>query len=180
MGAFASEAALRLVGELGDGWHSWLNTTETFRKRWSVISESAQSAGRSSNEIEPATHLAVSFPRSLTEKRKALIAGKATLIVEKTLLREFGYARNPDDYQNILSLSKDDVSKLMRTAADLPDEYVYRTMAIGKLDDIGEKIDELAEVGVKHFAVLDLLGPITTRRTIRMFRRIIRDYSQRS
>jgi hypothetical protein len=35
----------------------------------------------------------------------------------------------------------------------------------------------LREVGVKHFAVLYLLGPITAERTIRMFRNTIRDYS---
>lgn len=59
VGAFSSKNALRVVGRQGDGWYSWLNTPNTFRRRWNIILEAAQEAERPSEKIQPASHIMV-------------------------------------------------------------------------------------------------------------------------
>jgi hypothetical protein len=49
-------------------------------------------------------------------------------------------------------------------------------MAIGGIDEVKDNIGNLARLGVRHFAIVDLLGPKTVRRTLKLFRKIIRDY----
>jgi len=176
VGAFASKEALQVVGRFGDGWYPWLNTPDTFRKRWSIIRGAAELAGRSAKQIEPVLHVMVAFPRGSAQKRNALRAGKAALVVEKTLLASLGYTARTSHYQNLISLTKEDVAKVTDAAQEVPDHIVHQTMAIGGSKEVRERIDELIEVGVKHFAIVDILGPRTARRTLKLFSKIIRDY----
>jgi phthiodiolone/phenolphthiodiolone dimycocerosates ketoreductase len=46
IGVFASKIALQVVGQLADGWLPWINTPDTFERRWSLIKEAAELAGR--------------------------------------------------------------------------------------------------------------------------------------
>jgi len=176
VGAMASKSALQVVGRFGEGWYPWLNTPDTYRKRWSIIREAAESAGRSPEKIESVLHVMVAFPQNATEKRNALRAAKTCLILEKTILASLGYTSQTDHYQNLTCPSKEEVTKTLEAAKAVPDDVAYRTMAIGGSDEVKEKIDELLKVGVRHFAILNLLGPRTARRTIGSFRKIIRDY----
>jgi alkanesulfonate monooxygenase SsuD/methylene tetrahydromethanopterin reductase-like flavin-dependent oxidoreductase (luciferase family) len=66
VGAMASKRALQVVGKLGDGWYAWFNTPDTFKKRWSIVKEAAKSVRRRAEQIEPASHLMVAFPRNTT------------------------------------------------------------------------------------------------------------------
>jgi len=45
------------------------------------------------------------------------------------------------------------------------------------IDAVEERIEELSKVGVRHFAVADLLAPNTVRRTLALFRKVIKSYS---
>jgi len=176
VGAFASKAALQVVGRLGDGWFPWLNSGDTFRKRWSIVKEAAESAGRSPDLIEPCSMFMVAFPRNSAEKNDALIAGKANLIMERALLASLGQKEKIDQYQNLVSLSKEDIAKIMDAVEGVPDDFVYRTMAIGGISEVKEKVDELSRAGVRHLAIVDLLAPKTVERTLNLLRKIIRDY----
>lgn len=173
VGAFASERALSVVGRFGDGWYPWLNTPETFRKRWSVVKEAAQSVGRSVKRIEPVAQVLVAFPRSAKEERDALTRAKATLVAEKTLLRSLGYTPNTDQYQNLVHPFRDDVSKIMKAIREVPDEIVYKTMAIGGLSEVNDRINELVSAGARQIAIFDLMGLKTAKRTFSLLRKII-------
>jgi phthiodiolone/phenolphthiodiolone dimycocerosates ketoreductase len=177
VGAFASKAGLEVVGHLADGWLPWFNTADTFRKRWSVIKEAAQSRGRSLDEIEPATHIMMAFPRNAAEKRDALLAAKAFLLTEKKVLMalEKEVSLPVLHYQNLVA-SKDYVAKIMEAAKALPDHVVHEVMSIGGIDELKEKIDDLRRVGVRHFAIADLLAPKNQRRTLQMLRKVIKQY----
>jgi len=175
VGAFASRRTLDVVGRLGDGWHSWINTPETFRKSWTIIAKAAESAGRNPNKIDSTTHLMVATPRNSEERRLALLAGKATLLMEKNVARSLGYSPEVEQYQHLMVL-KEDVARVMMSAERIPDELVHKTMAIGGVDEIEEKIDWFAESGVKHLAVTDLLAPKTAKRTMKLFSRIMKKY----
>ena len=176
VGAMASRRALEIVGRLGDGWYPWLNTSDTYRRRWSTIKEAAEEAGRSVKQIEPVLHVMMAFPQNASESKSALSAGKTSLVTEKTVLASLGYTPQTGHYQNLVSLSKKDVANIMDIAEGIPDDLVYQTMAIGGIDEVKDNIDKLARLGVRHFAIVDLLGPKTVRRTLKLFRKIIRDY----
>lgn len=176
VGAIASKGALRIVGRFGDGWHAWLNTPETFKKRWAIIKEAAESAGRSAKQIRANSHIMVAFPRNAAEEKEALLAGKAHLFVEKNMLRALGYATQMPQYQNAMVL-KQDVAQIMKAAESVPEEFVHRVLAIGGIHEVEERIKELARVGVTHFVVGDLLAPRTVKRTLRIFPKIIKEFS---
>jgi phthiodiolone/phenolphthiodiolone dimycocerosates ketoreductase len=173
IGAFASPRALRVAGKRGDGWHSWINTPDTFRKRWAVVRESIKASGRSDRKFVTSSHLMIALPRNHEERKAALLAGKATLLMEKDVLVSMGYASEVAQYQHQMVL-REDVAKVMDEAAKIPDDLVYRTMAIGGIGEIEEKVEELAKAGIKHLAIADLLAPKTAKRTLQICRRITR------
>jgi phthiodiolone/phenolphthiodiolone dimycocerosates ketoreductase len=176
VGVFASKKGLEVAGRYGDGWHSWLNTPDLFRKRWALVKEAAEAAGRSPSSVDNTSHLMVAFPRNAKEKKNAIIAGKATLIMEKTLLKSLGHTPETTDYQNLVSCSQEQVDMILHAAEAVPDEILYRTAAIGEIEDVKVRVEELRRAGVKHYAILDLLAPRGIKRTLDLFRKIIRDY----
>ena len=175
VGAFASPRALAVVGQFGDGWHSWINTPDTFRRSWTIIENAAKSAGRDAEKIDSTTHLMLANPRNSEEKKLALLAGKATLLMEKNVLKSLGYSPELEQYQHLMVL-KQDVARVMASAAQIPDELVHKTMAIGGTDEITEKIEWFAKSGVKHLAVTDLLAPKTAKRAITLVSRIMKKH----
>ena len=175
VGAFSSRKTLKVAGRLGDGWYSWINTPQTFKKRWLIIQEAAKLSSTPNHRIIPCTHLMVAFPRSSEEKRLALLSGKMVLLMERSVLRTLAYSHLLPQYQHIIP-SRDDVAKITNEAQKIPDEFVYRTMALDS-NTVEERIEELAGAGVRHFAVADLLAPKTVRRTLTSFRKIIKKYN---
>ena len=50
VGAYSSRELLQVAGKWGDGWYCWLNTPETYKRRWSIVRKAAESAGRSCSD----------------------------------------------------------------------------------------------------------------------------------
>jgi phthiodiolone/phenolphthiodiolone dimycocerosates ketoreductase len=176
VGVFSSTRALRVVGELGDAWYSWLNTADTFKRRWAVIREAAKNAGRSHRMIVPCSHLLVAFPRNARERKMAMMSAKMTLLMEKSVLKSLGYKPAMEQYQNLGTL-KMDVAKVMSAAEQVPDDFVHRICSIGDTDQVEERIEELAKSGITHFSIADLLAPVTVKRTLKKMHRTIRRYA---
>lgn len=177
VGAMASEKALRVVGQFGDGWYSWFTTPEVFRKRWSIIKQAAESSGRSAETIRACTHIMIAFPKTSEEWKAAMLAAKATLYMERTILRSLGQNTSPiaKQYQNLV-ISKKAVEEVLENANRIPDELVYKTMAIGGKEEVIEKVEELSKAGVDELEVADFLAPHSWKRTFSTFRSIIREY----
>jgi alkanesulfonate monooxygenase SsuD/methylene tetrahydromethanopterin reductase-like flavin-dependent oxidoreductase (luciferase family) len=175
VGAFSSRNALRVVGRLGDGWYAWLNTPDTFRERWRVISQEAEAVGRSVEKIEPASHIMIAFPRNSKERRQAIESAKAGLVMERTVLAQFGRKSPIASYQR-LGVLPSDLAEIVNAASQVPDDVVEQTMAIGDIGEVEDKIDSLSNAGVRHFAIGDLLAPKNIRRTMRLLRRLIKHY----
>jgi phthiodiolone/phenolphthiodiolone dimycocerosates ketoreductase len=176
VGAFGSKRALELVGRYGDGWYSWLNTPDTFRTRWSVVKQAAESADRSAARINPVAYIAVAFPEGARQEKVAVARGKATLLVEKTVLESVGQTPQTDQFQNLVHLPKAYVSKILDAVDQVPDEIVYKTMAIGGIEEVKTKINEFEHAGARTFAVFDLLGGRNPCRTMRTLGKIVRYY----
>jgi phthiodiolone/phenolphthiodiolone dimycocerosates ketoreductase len=178
VGALGSRSMLEVAGRLGEGWLSWINTPETFSRRWKIVEEAARRAGRSPKSIEATSHLMIALPRNREEKRAAMLGAKSTLLMEKRVLESMGYTAHLDfiHYQNF-TISREYVAEIMEAASEIPDEYVHRVMAIGEMRDVEEKIDSLAKAGAKHLAIADFLAPKTVRRTLESFAKIRGNYS---
>jgi len=176
VGAFSSKRALQVVGRLGNGWYAWLNTPDTFRTRWQIISQAAIAAGRSPSEIEPASHIMMAIPRKPSERKEALKGAKATLAMEKTILKSYGQNSPIAHYQR-LSVLPHDLPKITEAAELIPDDIVEKTMAIGGIEEIEEKIQSLSKAGVRHFAIADLLAPRSIRRTLPLLHKVIAHYN---
>ncbi len=175
IGAMASRKALEVVGKYGDGWYAWLNTPQTFKRRWKIISESAASAGRSPKNIRSSTHLMVALPRSSEEKKRALLSAKAGLLMEKSVLHSLGGESQISQYQN-MEISRENIHSIMKIASSIPDEFVYRTMAVGGVEEFKEKIEEFSKAGIQEFAVCDITPPRNVPRILKEFPRLIREY----
>jgi hypothetical protein len=119
----------------------------------------------------------VAFPRNSKERRVALLAGKAFLLTEKTVLASLGYKTDAQlhHYQNLVA-SKEYIGEIKDATQGLPDEVVYRTMAIGGAEEVREKIEEFARVGVKHLALASLAAPRELRNNLQVLSKVIRHY----
>jgi phthiodiolone/phenolphthiodiolone dimycocerosates ketoreductase len=177
IGAIASRRALEIVGEMGDGWYGWLNTPQTFRKRWKIISESANSAGRTPTKITASTQLMVAFPRNSDEKKGALLAAKAGLLMEKSVLRSLGWESNPLEHYQNLTISRENTKRIMNIASSIPDEFVHKVMAVEGVEAVEERVEELSRAGVKQFAVSDITPPKNVGKIMKVFPRLIKDYN---
>jgi alkanesulfonate monooxygenase SsuD/methylene tetrahydromethanopterin reductase-like flavin-dependent oxidoreductase (luciferase family) len=178
VGVFSSREGLQVVGRLGDGWYPWMNTPATFKRRWSVIADAARSAGRDIKKIDRASHVMVAFPQNSEERQDALLAGKLTLLMERSTLISMKYKLESrlEQYQK-LSVLPDDIRRLKEEAVSIPDDLVYQTMEVGGREEAVSLIEEFGGAGVKSFSIVDLLSPKTDRRTMGVFRKIIKHFS---
>lgn len=180
VGAMSSRRMLEITGELADGWVGWFNTPELFKKKWKIIEGAAKANGRDPRRIDSVTFLLMALPTNAEERRAAVLGAKCTLLMEQRTLQSMGYSRHLDllQYQNF-TISKEYVDRIFRAAAEIPDEYVERGMAIGDFDVVREQVDALAGAGVKQIGVIDMLGAKSRKRTLGAFAKLIREYKQR-
>ena len=101
---------------------------------------------------------------------------KATLAMEKTILKSYGQSSPIAHYQR-LSVLPHDLPKITEAAELIPDDIVEKTVAIGGIEEIEEKIQSLFKAGVRHFAIADLLAPRSTRRTLPLLHKVIAHYN---
>ncbi len=97
--------------------------------------------------------------------------------MEKRTLESMGYTNHLDflQYQNF-TISKDYLNAIFAAAAEIPDEYVHRAMVVGSIEDVRAQVEGLSRAGVKHISLIDMLAPKSTKRTLRAFAKIIRQY----
>jgi alkanesulfonate monooxygenase SsuD/methylene tetrahydromethanopterin reductase-like flavin-dependent oxidoreductase (luciferase family) len=159
IGALGSSRMLRLVGELGDGWFSWIITPELFEKRLKVVHEGAINAGRKVGEINAVVWLYVAISEDRKVIRRAMNVGKALLATERSVLRSLGHnAPLPKFSAQHALASRDSMSNIVEAARDVPDEAVYKTVALGSVDNCIEMIDSFIRRKAAHIAIRDL-GP---------------------
>ncbi len=177
IGSLGARTTLEIVGREGDGWFAWVNTRDQFRKRWKVIAETAKAAGRDPRKIDAASHCFVALPRNSEERKAAMLGGKATLLMEKRTLESMGYTDHLKflQYQNF-TINNDYVKKIFAAASEIPDEYVHKLMAIGGPEEVRGLVEDMTKTGVKHLIVADHLAPRSTKRTLELFKKLIRDF----
>jgi alkanesulfonate monooxygenase SsuD/methylene tetrahydromethanopterin reductase-like flavin-dependent oxidoreductase (luciferase family) len=157
IGALGSPRALRLVGELGNGWLSWISTPELFEKRLSIVHEWAGKVGRTAKEIDAVAWLYVALSDDTKVIERAMNIGKALLVTERGVLTSTENKAPPSamSAQEILA-SRENLSKVTELARDVPDKIVNDSIAVGNADRCIELIDRFIRSGATHVAIRDL------------------------
>jgi phthiodiolone/phenolphthiodiolone dimycocerosates ketoreductase len=164
IGALGSPRTLRLVGEIGDGWFPWFNTTETFKKRVEIIKSAAKRVGRSIQDID----LVVLLFAALTEDEKLrqrginAIKGEIVVLNRKELLKTMGYEVKVSEtadyaYQHVLA-TQESAATASALSAEMPDELAMQFMLTGSDEDCIQKIETFTKLGATHFVVRDAIG----------------------
>jgi len=179
IGALGSPRSLRLVGELGNGWLSWISTPELFKRRLRMVQEGASEVGRSSSGIDAVAWLYVALSDDTKVIERALNVGKALLITERGVLASTENKPPPTamSAQQILA-SRESLNKVTELARDVPEKLVYDTVAIGNADKCIELIDKFIRNGATHVAIRDL-GP-SSENGLRVFAEEIIPYFKES
>ena len=162
VGALGGRSALQIAGKYGDGWVSWLNTPETFRKKLDIAKGAARQAGRS-REVLDNFRACVWVYTALTSNeaqiRRALNRAKRGLLAEGQTLKMIGFDRPADlgrTYQNML-VSEEGAKRIPGIQDSVPDEIVRQVVAAGTPTEIIEKLAAFEKAGATD-ALIHFVG----------------------
>jgi phthiodiolone/phenolphthiodiolone dimycocerosates ketoreductase len=156
VGALGGRRALEITGKHGDGWLSYINTPETFRKRFGIARDAASRAGRDPDKLGAALWTFVSMARSEEDLRKAMSYTKISLLMEMHTLELMGF-KIPEDahtipYQSML-VSDEAESRVTEMERTVPDEIAQQFLVYGSPSEMVERMERFKEAGASHFVV---------------------------
>jgi phthiodiolone/phenolphthiodiolone dimycocerosates ketoreductase len=162
VGALGGKMALEVAGKFGDGWVSWLNSADTFRKKLDTAKNAARSLGRSEKSIQDfraCIWVYTVLTSDTTQIRKAMNRAKRGLLAEGQTLKMMGFHR-PEGlgktYQNML-VSDEGAMKIPSVQDSVPDEFVEQVVAAGSASEIIERIEEFGKAGATD-AMIHFVG----------------------
>jgi len=162
VGALGGKMALEVAGKYGDGWVSWLNSPETFRKKLEISKSAGDAAARSGSamrEFRACVWVYTVLTTRDEQIRKALNRAKRGLLAEGQTLKMMGFDR-PEGlgktYQNML-LSEEGAKMIPKIQDRVPDELVSQIVAAGSPSQIIERIEEFGKAGATD-AMIHFVG----------------------
>jgi phthiodiolone/phenolphthiodiolone dimycocerosates ketoreductase len=159
VGALGGRGALEVAGKYGDGWVSWLNSPETFRKKLEIAKSSARAAGKTLDNFRACVWVYTTLTSDDAQIRKALNRAKRGLLAEGQTLKMMGFNR-PEElgktYQNML-LSEEGAKKIPSVQDSVPDDIVLQIVAAGNSSKIIERIEEFGKAGATD-ALIHFVG----------------------
>jgi len=159
VGALGGRAALEVAGRYGDGWVSWLNSPETFRKKLDIAKSSARASGKSTDNFRACVWVYTVLTSDDAQIRRALNRAKRGLLAEGQTLKMMGFDRPKElgkTYQNML-LSEEGAKKIPSVQDSVPDELVQQIVAAGSKSQIIERIAEFGKAGATE-ALIHYVG----------------------
>ncbi|HXQ92444.1 MAG TPA: LLM class flavin-dependent oxidoreductase [Nitrososphaerales archaeon] len=159
VGALGGRSALEVAGKYGDGWVSWLNSPETFRKKLEIARSSATTTGMSTDNFRACVWVYTILTSDSTLIRKALNRAKRGLLAEGQTLKMMGFDRPKElgkTYQNML-LSEEGAKKIPSVQDSVPDDIVLQIVAAGDSSQIIERIEEFGKAGATE-ALIHFVG----------------------
>jgi phthiodiolone/phenolphthiodiolone dimycocerosates ketoreductase len=169
VGSFSSEATLRMVGEVADGWYPGSQySPELFGDKVKIIKEAARRSKRDPESID----VMVSVPTFVTGqdetknakvKKKIMFAMKRKLILNQFLLKFYGldhveavknvpreleyqFATPGPDYDQKLNKAADSLD----IPQDIMENLISKIVAIGSGDECVSFIEKYIQAGATH------------------------------
>lgn len=161
-----------MVGELADGWYTWIITPELYKKGLKDIERGCKRAGRSMNEIDavPRFYSAIADSDKKIESEIVSIS-KWALVQERRILKSLGHKISiPGSItiQRVLSSRESDflIKEFMK---EVPMEAVEAISVFGTIDDCIEKIERYVKLGARHIGVYN----VGSDETLKSYQKII-------
>ena len=109
IGAIGASRLLELTGELADGWIPFMNTPETYAKRYEKVKAGIKKAGRNIEDVDTTAMVFPTLSDRPGAKEKAVELCKIYLASEMNIMKSLGHPiKAPSDfaYQHTLITSK--------------------------------------------------------------------------
>ena len=150
VGALGGRGALEVAGKYGDGWSSWLNSPETYRKKVGIAREAAKSSGKDPEKFEACVWVYTLLTDKEEEIRGAVNRAKRGLLAEAFTLKMMGYDRpkelGKDTFQTML-VSQEVSQNILKAQDSIPDKVALDCIAAGNRSKIIDRIEEFQEAG---------------------------------
>ncbi|RLI39724.1 hypothetical protein DRO69_13935 [Candidatus Bathyarchaeota archaeon] len=160
VGALSSTRLLKLTGEIGDGWFSWLVTPETFSERRKKIRKAAERVGRKFEDIDTVATIYTAFTDDPEIRKQLMEVARIDILTSDYYgLRKLGVDISlPEQYTyQYLAVPERYSPAVLNAAYQIPEEIVEKYVMIGSVDDCIEFIERFVKVGARHIAICDLM-----------------------
>lgn len=150
VGALGGKQGMKVAGEYGDGWLSWINSPETFSKRLQI----AKAARKSGENFEAVSWICLSHAEEGPELKEAISYIKKALLAEVHTLEALGL-KIPKElvpYQEMIVSDKADEAINTRESL-IPDEVALDILVWGSPSQIIEKIERFRRAGATQISV---------------------------
>lgn len=148
--------ALRLVGELADGWYAHLHSPETFKKSVQEINAQALKVGRDPQNIEKFAFLFASVAKDFDAALQAIrTPASMVLVLAKERLKTLGYELQTPEWMTMehIIITEANLKLLREAASQIPIEAIQATMAFGTPDDCISKFEAFQKAGATGIIV---------------------------
>jgi alkanesulfonate monooxygenase SsuD/methylene tetrahydromethanopterin reductase-like flavin-dependent oxidoreductase (luciferase family) len=160
VGALSSTRLLKLTGEIGEGWYSWLATPKTFRQREEKIRKAAERVGRKLEDIDTVATIYAGLTVNPEIRKELIETARIDILTSDYVgLKSFGVNLSlPEQYTyQYLAVTERYSPTVLNTAYQIPEEIVKKYATFGSVDDCIEFIESFVRVGARHIAICDLL-----------------------
>lgn len=171
IGAIRSRKLLELIGEMADGWFSWIVPVEKCGRYIEVIRESALKHGRNPDSIDTVIWIYTCLTEDPNIRKAAINIGKAYLYVEKSILEEHGYKLETPNYTYLLAHKPFKTGdELLKASSFVPEELVEKTILVGDVDECIERVEEYRKAGAKcvGFRIMTIKGGLSIEESIKL------------
>ena len=155
IGALGGRRTLEVVGRSANGWISWVNTPETYRKRLEIARQSASNAGRDPGEIEAVAWIPALVDEKGKDRDYAMTYAKIALLSELHTLKLAGF-KVPNElnepYQEMIVSDELD-RKILELKDSVPDSLAEQFIATGSPDEITKRIEQYHAAGATQVVV---------------------------
>jgi alkanesulfonate monooxygenase SsuD/methylene tetrahydromethanopterin reductase-like flavin-dependent oxidoreductase (luciferase family) len=142
--------ALRLVGELADGWYAHLHSPETFKESVQEIDAQALKVGRDPKDIEKLAFVFASVAKDYDAALQSIrTPASMVLVLAKERLKALGYELQTPEWLTMehVVINENNLKILRNAAKQVPVEAIQTTMAFGTPDDCISKFEAFQKAG---------------------------------
>ncbi len=150
-----SNLALKLTGELADGWIPFRAAPETLSRDLDIIKLSAEKAGRDISEITVAPHTFTAISSDREAAREAIDRVRLYLLFSPERVEQLGYPMPTHEFDFAhVTYSPDTEKKIKEKMKEVPIEAAEKVSIWGTPDDCIEKIERYIQAGATYFPLM--------------------------
>jgi alkanesulfonate monooxygenase SsuD/methylene tetrahydromethanopterin reductase-like flavin-dependent oxidoreductase (luciferase family) len=158
--AGSAKKALRLAGELGDGWYAYVHSARTFQEDLKEVIDGAKLAGKSAEDIDTVAWFMCAVDRDSEKARETVhLPAAMELILAYDKLERLGYSKDIPERLALkhIIMNKSEIDSLYEDAKKVPFDAIRETAIFGTPDECIATIEKFAKAEAKHVVVV-LLG----------------------